>query len=64
MNKVEVWFAKHTGLELSEGALTTWLARLPDRLPTPEPREEPQTASLQVQALYLRQERHLGPALN
>ena len=36
VNKVEVWFAKHAGMELSEGALTTWLARLPARLPNPE----------------------------
>ena len=45
VNKVEVWFAKHAGLELSEGALTTWLARLPVRLPNPEAAVEARAGS-------------------
>ena len=35
-NKVEVWMAKHLGTRLGEDAITTWLARLPARLPAVE----------------------------
>ncbi len=36
VNKVEVWMAKHVGTRLGEDAITTWLARLPARLPAVE----------------------------